>query len=443
MKRNTLSIIRSAIFTAVLFLTLNCQGDRKKIHQDETKKFSKEICPELPPDKWERSNKAVLEGFMHAYQPCVVEVSDPVYPYRMWFFGWIAEVTNPEYAGCDAIYFARSKELEHWEVYCKDGSWDTGKNQENWASVLHASDDEEKYYDTFHTGDPSVVLKDGMFHMAYSATSRPFTDPDSHEPIEPPMFSNLYIEGYPSRMIQCIMGATSVDGIQWKKTAKPLLIAVMDNKYPPDPSPDRIGDFHRPCLLWDEQEDVWKLYFDYHTSIQGGTSEKWTANIDDFIAGRVDAGMAVNRGDFSTEAFKFAHPLQKPLLSNWPNPEIVKTGSGYFAFSDAYGYEAAEAPEGKKVSTWQKRQLHVAYSENGLDWEKMYIIEPDHGVDANHVPQTLVCKIDGKWWLYLFYSTQVGWRQGEMDYTLFKPGEYNWFYDQIRYMKQEIHQPKQ
>jgi predicted GH43/DUF377 family glycosyl hydrolase len=434
---------KAAVFIAAFFIPLHCMGQSGKTDGSGPGKMPEDICPALTPEGWERSNKAVVEGFMHAYQPCVVEVPDPVYPYRMWFFCWIAEVSNPEYAGCDAIYFARSKELDHWEVYCKDGSWDTGKNQEKWASVLHASADKEKYYDAFHTGDPSVVFRDGIFYMAYSATSRPFTDPDSPDPIEPPMFSNLYIEGYPSRMIQCIMGATSKDGIHWIKTEKPLLIAETDNKYPPDPCPDRIGDFHRPCLLWDDQENVWKLYFDYHTAIQGGTNEKWTPSMDDFIAGRVDAGMAVNRGDFSTGNFTFAHPLERPLLYNWPNPEVARTGACYYAFSDAFGYDAAIAPEGRKVSTWQKRQLQVAHSKDGLKWEKLYTLDPDPGVDANHVPQTLVCKKDGEWWLYLFYSTQVGWRQGDMVYPLFETGEYNWFYDQIRYMRQKIYQPKQ
>ncbi len=423
----------------ILLLLSQCQPGRKETSPKEVKSPTLEECAQFPLDGWEKSQQPAFTGFMHAYQPCVVEVPDNEFPYRMWFFGWVTEIGNPEYAGADAIYFARGRDLDTWEVYCKDG-WDRYKNQKKWASVLHASEDEEKYYDTFHTGDPSVVLKDGVFHMAYSATSRPFTDPDSPEPIEPPMFSNLYVEGYPSRMIQCIMGATSLDGIHWKKTKKPLLIAKVDTKYPPDPCPTRTGDFHRPSLLWDEEENRWKLYFDYHTSLQGGTNDQWTDNIDDFIAGRVDAGMALNKGDFRSGTFEFAHPLDQPLLSNWPNPEVVKIGSCYLAFSDAFGYQAVIAPEGREVSTWQGRQLRMARSDDGITWEKQYYFEPDPGIDACHVPQALVCKRDGKLWLYLFYSTQVGWRQGKIDYPLFGAGDYNWFYDQIRYMRQEINQ---
>ncbi len=81
--------------------------------------------------------------------------------------------------------------------------------------------------------------------MAYSATSKPF-------PQTP---------GYPSDMVQCIMGATSPDGIRWEKTDRPLLIRKEDAPAPV-PDPGRIGDFHRPCLR--RVDGVWKLGFDYY-----------------------------------------------------------------------------------------------------------------------------------------------------------------------------------
>ena len=37
-------------------------------------------------------------------------------------------------------------------------------------------------------------------------------------------------------------------------------------------------------------------------------------------------------------------------------------------------------------------------------------ILPDPGIAACQVPQTFVCRRDGKWWLYLFYATQIGRR---------------------------------
>jgi len=290
--------------------------------------------------------------------------------------------------------------------------------------VLYSSTDHEnRYFETFHSGDPSVVYKDGTFYMAYSATSNAFTDPDSPEPIEPPFFSNKAIPGYPSRMIQCVMGATSLDGIHWKKTEKPLLIAAVDNKYPPDPCPDRVGDFHRPSLMWDGSENKWVLYFDYYNAKVPGCN----------------TGRSENTGDFLTGSFEFAHSLDKPLIINWPNPEVVKIGSCYFCFADPPGFTEATAPVGKMVDQgWQSRQLRMAKSDDGLIWEKTPYILPDSGIDASQIPQTLVTKTNGKWYLYLFYATQVGWRKGDVAYPFFKDDDYNWFYDEVRYMRQEI-----
>lgn len=382
----------------------------------------------IPLKAWERYNKPVLDGFMHAYNPCIIEVPDKIYPFRMWFFGWIVEDCNPEYLGCDAIYHARSKDLLTWEVFCKDGSWDKAKNTSHWASVLHTPDNAPRIYDaggtadlawadpsnrgnsydTWHTGDPSVVYKDGVYYMAYSATS--------YDIIEK-------VEGYDHHLVQCVMGATSVDGINWFRTKKPLLIAKEDmvNKFPPDPAPGRIGDFHRPCLLWDETNAKWILYFDY--SYNG-----------------CHMGMAENKGDFRDDDFIFTHPLEKPLILNWDNPEIVKIRPDlYLSFADPAGY-SFKVPQGKIRSGWPSRQINMAISHDGVNWKKEYIIPPDEGIDACHVPQTLLREENGKVWLYLFYATQVGWRDNNVHYRRFegKENEYNWFYDQIRYMRQEV-----
>ncbi len=428
MKTNLLQFARILTLTFGILAFTQCQGGKRKISEPQAEKLILDVCPDLPLEGWERFLRPAFEGFMHAYNPCIIEVPDAEYPYRMWFFGWITDIGNTDYAGMDAIYFARGKDLDTWEVYCKDESWDGAKQNDKWASVLYSSTDSVKnYYDTFHSGDPSVVYRDGVYYMAYSATSKAFTDPNSPDPIQPPDFSNKAIEGYPSRMIQCINGATSTDGIHWKKTEKPLLIAAVDNKYPPDPCPQRIGDFHRPCLLWDETEGKWKLYFDYYNGVRGGG----------------DMGMAENKTDFMTGIFEFSHDLEKPLLTDWPNPQVVKIGSCYFCFSDAGGYTEATAPSGKKIDGgWQTRQLRMAQSDDGITWQKKYFIRPDPGIDANHVPQTLLCKREGKWWLYLFYATQVGWRKTGKEYPFFKEDDYNWFYDQIRYMRQEIKLPE-
>jgi hypothetical protein len=427
MNNNLFKSGKILLLLAIIILFNQCGHGIKKAPENKVEKLSLNSCPSFPLEGWERHDRPAFQGFMHAYNPCVVEVPDRDYPYRMWFFGWVTDIGNTDFAGMDAIYFARGKDLDTWEVYCKDGSWDAGKDNKKWASVLYSSTDQvNRYFETFHAGDPSVIYKDGSYFMAYSATSQAFTDPDSPEPIEPPMFSNKAIAGYPSRMIQCIMGATSADGIHWKKTDKPLLIAAVDNKYPPDPAPDRIGDFHRPCLLWDVAGGKWKLYFDYFNAHLAGCN----------------TGLAENNGDFATGKFEFAHSLDKPLIMDWPNPEVVPIGTCYVAFSDAPGYTDADAPAGKEMDKgWQSRQLRMAWSADGLTWDRKYYIKPDSRLGANHVPQSLVTKREGKWWLYLFYGTQVGWRKTGVSYPFFKSDDYNWFYDEIRYMRQEIKIP--
>ena len=64
----------------------------------------------------------------------------------------------------DAIFHARSRDLKTWEVYAKDGRWDTTMNPKCWAAVLAAS---PRWYDAWHNGDPSFVFKGGKFFMVY------------------------------------------------------------------------------------------------------------------------------------------------------------------------------------------------------------------------------------------------------------------------------------
>ena len=337
-------------------------------------------------DEWERNARSLLTNFDNMYNPCVVEVAGD-YRFKMWFFGWAAAGTNPGVPGCDAIFHARSKDLENWEVFSKGGAWDTTMDPSKWVPVLHASD---RWYEAWHVGDPSVVLKDEKFYMAYSATSEHF-DP---------------VPGYPATMVQCLMGATSDDGIHWTKTEAPVLIRAEDAPNP-KPDPERIGDFHRPSLHWEDGK--WKLWFDYWLPGKG-----------------VCMGYAENAGDFMRPGgFAIKHNLKKPLLENWPNPEVVKVDDTYHCFADPGGYPVKEGASG-----WMSRQLREALSTDGMKWEKLAYIPPDEDADACHVPQALVTEIDGKKWLYLFYSTQVGYKRND--------GQYHFQYDRIRAMRREI-----
>ncbi len=335
---------------------------------------------------WQRDGRSLLTNFNNMYSPCVVETGGE-YRFKMWFFGWATATANPDIPGADAIYHARSKDLETWEVYCKDGSWDTTMTPAKWWPVLRASD---RWFESWHVGDPSVVLKDGRFYIAYSSTSGVIEK----------------TEGYPVQMVCCVMGAVSDDGIHWKKTEQPLLIRPGDTAKP-KPVPGRIGDFHRPCLRWENNR--WQLWFDYWLPGEG-----------------ICMGYAENEGDFmQTGGFEILHDLKKPVLANWPNPEVIRIGDTYHSFADPTGYSIQPGQ-----SHWMSRQLREAVSSDGLSWERLEFIPPDEDADAAHVPQALTVKIDGQEWLYLFYATQIGYRKND--------GEYHFQYDRIRAMRRPI-----
>jgi hypothetical protein len=337
--------------------------------------------------KWERNQKPILQNFNNMYQPCVVEVGGG-WRYRMRFFGWASATGNPGVPGCDAIFHGRSKDLESWEVYSQGGTWDKDMNPEKWIPVLYASD---RWFEEWHVGDPSVVMKNGKFYMAYSATSRPFAKK---------------IAGYPADMVQCVMGAVSEDGIHWRKTDEPLLIHPGDSDTP-QPEPDRIGDFHRPSLLW--LDGKWRLYFDYWLPSKG-----------------VCLGYAENTGDFMQKGgFKIKHDLKQPLMENWPNPEVIRIGNTFHCFGDPVGYPIKPGESG-----WKSRQLREAISSDGLLWEKLDFIPPDEDADACHVPQALVTTINGNKWLYLFYSTQIGYKKND--------SVYHFQYDRIQAMRRPV-----
>lgn len=335
---------------------------------------------------WERDAQNLLTNFNNMYNPCVVEVSGS-YRYRMWFFGWAADHTNRNFPGCDAIFHARSKDLKTWEVYSGANNWDTEMNPKKWIPVLHAS---QRWYEAWHVGDPSVVFHAGQFYMAYSATSKHFSER----------------AGYPSTMVQCVMGAISKDGISWKKTEQPLLYLPSDTA-DPTPNASRIGDFHRPSLH--RENDKWRLWFDYWVPGKG-----------------VCMGCAETSSAFEQpESFRFTHALDQPLIQNWPNPEVVRIGANYHCFADPPGY-----PIQKEDSSWKSRQLREAVSADGVHWKLLDFIPPDTDADACHVPQSIVTEINGEKWLYLFYATQVGYKK--------KDRNYHYEYDRIRAMRRKL-----
>ncbi|MGQ9732997.1 MAG: hypothetical protein ACUVX8_17200 [Candidatus Zipacnadales bacterium] len=218
---------------------------------------------------WERSEQDVLRGFRNMYNPHVIYEPGTEYPFRMWFFGWASEDCNPGYSGCDAIYFARGKRLDEWDVWSGGDEWDSTMTPQRWLPVICAQD---QPWDQWHNGDPSVVLHEGTYYMAYSATGfdldgLPFGQ-----------------QGDTDGDLCCIMGAISRDGIQWVKSEKPILIYEPEIGRPGDPNYyDAVGGgmYHRPSLM--HEDGKWRLWFDYWASNERGTCMGYAENEGEFL----------------------------------------------------------------------------------------------------------------------------------------------------------------
>ena len=332
---------------------------------------------------WERSHRDVLTGFGNMYHATLLQVNDSDYPFRMWFFGWAEADCNPEWPGCDAIFHARGTGLEEWEVYAGK-RWDGTQDPSTWVPVLTPQD---KPYDAWHNGDPSVVLHKGRYYMAYSATG-----PNS----DGIQFGGA---GDTDGDLYCVMGAISDDGIHWQRTDKPLVIYEPEIGAQGDPKTDAFmhGMYHRPSLLFDKGR--WRLWFDY-----------WTER-------GVSMGYAESAEETFMEAdFRVLRAGSEPLLPEWPNPAVIKVGKHYYSFADPAGYG-----EG-----WPGRQLAEAISEDGLMWRILGYLPPDPDTPACHVPSAALVHHDERPWLVVFYACQIGG----------KPYDYR--YDRIRYMKRAI-----
>lgn len=360
--------------------------------------------PEWGPDNdvgtdWERSGRDVLFGFRNCYHPCVLRVPDQRYPFRMWFFGWGAEDTNPGWPGCDAIFHARGRDLEHWEVYAGSDRWDVSMDPRLWVPVLCAS--EQQPWDQWHVGDPSVVLHEGRFFMAYSSTG-------------------FNLDGIPGGAegdtdgdLGCVMGAVSQDGISWTRTARPLVMAEADlgrRVFPADQEnpTTHAGFFHRPALLL--EDGTWRLWFDF---IQGTG--------DPLRPYRMGVGYAEATIDGFLEpgAFKMVRdPQTDPLGPPFPNPSVVRAGGLYHMFGD---------PHVRGGAGWASRKISHAVSVDGLDWVIVGYIEHDPDVATNQVPEAMVHLDEGGVeWLVVWYGCQIG---GE-------PFDYR--QDRIRFMRRRL-----
>ena len=125
-----------------------------------------------------------------------------------------------------------------------------------------------------------------------------------------------------------------------------------------------------------------------------------------------------NADPMNPDNWTIVHSLNKPLLTNWPNPDMVKVDGTYYSFSDPGGYQGRKG--------WDSRQIREAISFDGLNWEVMDFIAPDRDTPACHVPEAFVTTIDGRRWMYLYHACQIG---GD---------PYDYRYDRIRAMRREI-----
>ena len=339
-------------------------------------------------DRWQRTGRDVLWGFRNMYAAKVVRVPDKVYPLRMWFFGWAVTDCNEGYSGCDAIFHARGKDLDHWEVFCGDRTWDAKMDPRRWKPVIVPRD---MFYDQWHNGDPSVVYRDGVFYMAYSSTG---------------FNADGVMEGASGDKdgdILCIMGAVSKDGIDWQRSPEPILINKAEIGAPHGSQSQFVnGMYHRPSLMWDRER--WRMWFDYWAGPRaGGCAMGYAECVGEFL---------------DPNAWKVIRAGSEPLLPHWPNPEVVNVGGRYYAFADP--------PIPPERHPWKARQIAEAVSADGLHWTVLGHIRPDPDTPALHVPTPFVDETVTPPRIVLFYACQIG---GE---------PYDYRYNRIRYMTRSV-----
>lgn len=251
-----------------------------------------------------------------------------------------------------------------------------------WVPVITAQD---KIYDSWHNGDPSVVRKDKTYYMAYSSTG--YENSKDHP--DGPRTTDRYVCS--------IMGATSKDGINWTRTTKPILIYEPDltTSLTGESAAQMYGMYSRPSLMFDKGK--WKCWFDY------------------WVKGSVSMGYAeCPSGKFAEPgAWKPIRAGADPAMSNWPNPDVIKVGRRYYAYGDPTGYDA---------DPWTSRHIAEAISDEGIKWTVLGHIPAESDTPATHAPEALVLKEGGRTKIVLFYACQIG------------GNPYDYRYDRIRYM---------
>jgi len=365
---------------------------------------------------WFRNQKNLISNFYSMYQPEVIYIPERDnsvdYPYFMWFFGWSYNQENepegkfPGFPGGDAIFCARAKALEGpWQIWSKNWDngidfWDAEQNPFFWQPVIVC---QNIWYDSWHVGDPSIVYRNKIFYMAYSSMG---TDKDGI-----PSHKSGDIDGNAS----CIMGATSIDGINWTLSKNPLLVWDWERGFnEKEKKQGYYGGYQRPSLMFDDGK--WKIWYDYQVS-----------NIGVYI------GYAENVGDFMSSAnWINIHYNEKPLIKG-VDFDVVKIGKIYYAYGDPYlnwfGIYDEDIPVYPiDQSRWSNRQIVEYQSENGFNWYVTGYFHPDADYPANQIPQVFLDHKSNS--VCIFYATQRGLSQGA--------ASYDWRWNNIRMMSRNI-----
>ena len=345
----------------------------------------------------------VLDGFYSMYQPEVIYVKEQDvsggYPYRMWFFAWAYTQENdpaPGYAGYpggDAIFTARAKSLDGpWEVYSQNGDgffWDAGRRAQLWYPVLTCDD---KWYDSWHVGDPSIVLEDGVFYMAYSSMGCDEDGIPYHKP------------GDSDGNASCIMGAVSTDGIHWTRSERPLIVWDKEKGFNErENKKDYYGGHQRPSLM--REDGIWKMWYDYRESY---------------------IGYAECSGDFLTGPWQEKY-CGRHSLHHSVDFDVIRIGDIYYAWGDPYlcweGIQDERVPfYPDDPANWCGRQIVEYQSRDGFAWQATGYFLPDDGYDAIQIPQAFIDHKRRR--VCIFYATQRGKREGD---------QYDWRWDTLRY----------
>lgn len=312
---------------------------------------------------WTVHTNDILYNFQNLYNSRIIKnTSDTNFPYKMWIFG------SASVDGNDKIYAGRATSIDGpWQVYQGNQQWDTTMTPSLWVPVMTAG---STNYDNIHNGDPSVVLQNGTYYMAFSSVGIEYKqDPDG-------VFRN-YIRN-------CVMGATSTDGISWTKSAAPILIwnrEYIEGWDATKGAAPSYGGYHRPSLIYDSAAGKWKLWFDY------------------FHPGYfLTTGYAENAGDFmSSSAWNILRNDDNPVMTNWVNPNVVMSGGTYYAFADPQGFGGTLGPH---------RRIAMQTSTDGLNWSFQGFLSPELGKQGAHVPEAYVENINGTNYLYVFYSRE-------------------------------------